>query len=101
MFTEQQINFSHVLLEKLEYLEAYLFLTPVLPSPRGGGDWVVFFRVSDWLLGWTPSPSPRRVGQGSGAGKFFGLLLDKKFKNYDTKWLFMDVLPKLEHIEFT
>ncbi len=47
---------------------AYLFLTPVLPSPPGGGG------VSDWLLGWTPSPSPRRVGQGSGAegaGKIF------------------------------
>ncbi len=56
--------------------------------------------MSDWLLGWTPSPSPRRVGQGfgaEGAGKIFGLFLDKKFKNYDSKWLFMDVLPKLEH----
>ncbi len=36
-------------------LWAYVFLTPVLPSPQG------FFGVSDWLLGWPP-PLPGKSG---------------------------------------
>ncbi len=67
-------------------LGPYLFLTPVLPSPPGGGVTEWFFRTDFWA---------------GPPGNFFGLSLVIKLEKYDSMWLFMDVKPKLEHFEYT
>ncbi len=34
------------------------------------------------------------------SGNFLAYFLEIKLEKYDSKWLFMDVLPKLEHFEY-